>query len=102
MITIAKIETFVLKDSLDKNFFFSQWDYSERNICIVKITCDDGTYGWGEGYGPAKIVEAGINFFKNILIGENPIHNELIWSKMYRKSLDFARRGVLVLSLIHI
>ena len=99
MITIAKIESFVLKDSLDTNFFFSQWDYSERNICIVKITCDDGTYGWGEGYGPAKIVEAGINFFKNILIGENPIHNELIWSKMYRKSLDFARRGVLVASI---
>ena len=98
MTTIAKIETLCFR-SLDKNFFYSQWDYSERNICIVKITCDDGTYGWGEGYGPAKIVEAGINFFKNILIGENPIHNELIWSKMYRKSLDFARRGVLVASI---
>jgi|TARA_B100001093_G_scaffold517698_1_gene600061 D-galactarolactone cycloisomerase len=99
MVKITNIETYVLKDSLDKNFFFSQWSYSERSICIVKITCDDGTYGWGEGYGPAKIVESGIDFFKKFLIGENPINNEVIWTKMYRKSLDFARRGVLVASI---
>jgi D-galactarolactone cycloisomerase len=99
MAKISNIETYVLKDSLEKNFFFSQWNYSERNICIVKITCDDGTYGWGEGYGPAKIVESGINFFKNLIIGENPINSDLIWSKLYRKSLDFARRGVLVASI---
>ena len=99
MAKISNIETYVLKDSLEKNFFFSQWNYSERNICIVKITCDDGTYGWGEGYGPAKIVESGINFFKNLIIGENPLNSDLIWSKLYRKSLDFARRGVLVASI---
>ena len=96
---INNIETFVLKDSLEKNFFFSQWGYDERSICIVKVSCDDGTYGWGEGYGPAEIVESGINFFKKFLIGENPINNEVIWYKMYRKSLDFARRGVLVASI---
>ena len=33
------------------------------------------------------------------MIGENPINNEVIWYKMYRKSLDFARRGVLVASI---
>ena len=48
MTTISKIETYVLKDTLEKSFFFSQWEYSERCICIVKITCSDGTYGWGE------------------------------------------------------
>ena len=105
MITISNIETFVLKDTLEKSFFFSQWEYSERCICIVKITCSDGTYGWGEGYGPALILESGIEFLKSQVIGQNPLHNEVIWNKMYRKTLDFARRGVLVasmLSLIHI
>ena len=48
MTKITNIETFVLKDTLEKSFFFSQWEYSERCICIVKITCSDGTYGWGE------------------------------------------------------
>ena len=99
MITISKIETYVLKDTLEKSFFFSQWEYSERCICIVKITCSDGTYGWGEGYGPANILESGIEFLKALVLGENPLHNEVIWNKMYRKTLDFARRGVLVASM---
>ena len=97
--TITNIETFVLKDTLEKSFFFSQWEYSERCICIVKITCSDGTYGWGEGYGPANILESGIEFLKAQVLGENPLHNEVIWNKMYRKTLDFARRGVLVASM---
>lgn len=99
MTTISKIETYVLKDTLEKSFFFSQWEYSERCICIVKITCSDGTYGWGEGYGPANILESGIEFLKAQVLGENPLHNEVIWNKMYRKTLDFARRGVLVASM---
>ena len=99
MTTISKIETHVLKDTLEKSFFFSQWEYSERCICIVKITCSDGTYGWGEGYGPANILESGIEFLKAQVLGENPLHNEVIWNKMYRKTLDFARRGVLVASM---
>ncbi|MCA0932503.1 mandelate racemase/muconate lactonizing enzyme family protein [Lutimonas saemankumensis] len=96
---IEKVETFVLKDKLSKSFFFSQWEYSERSICVVKITASDGTYGWGEGYGPAKILEEGVNFLKPIVIGSDPLKNELVWHQMYRKTLDYARRGILVSSM---
>ena len=96
---IEKIESYILKDKLSKSFFFSQWEYSERCICVVKITTLDGQYGWGEGYGPANVLEAGINLLKPIVIGKNPLENEVIWSDMYRKTLDFARRGILVASL---
>ncbi|MFL3661535.1 MAG: mandelate racemase/muconate lactonizing enzyme family protein [Polaribacter sp.] len=96
---IEKIESFILKDKLSKSFFFSQWEYSERCICIVKITTSDGQYGWGEGYGPANVLEAGINLLKPMVIGKNPLENEVIWSDMYRKTLDFARRGILVASM---
>ncbi|WP_452228482.1 MULTISPECIES: mandelate racemase/muconate lactonizing enzyme family protein [unclassified Lacinutrix] len=96
---IEKIETFVLKDKLSKTFFFSQWEYSERCICIVKVTASNGQVGWGEGYGPAAILEAGIQFLKPLVIGQNPLENEVIWSTMYRKTLDYARRGVLVASI---
>ncbi|MBC3759216.1 mandelate racemase/muconate lactonizing enzyme family protein [Hyunsoonleella sp. SJ7] len=96
---IKKIETFVLKDKLSKSFFFSQWEYSERCICIVKVTAKDGTYGWGEGYGPASVLEAGIKLLEPFVIGENALENEVIWNKMYRKTLDFARRGILVASM---
>lgn len=96
---IEKIETFVLKDKLSKSFFFSQWEYSERRICLVKVTASDGQYGWGEGYGPASVVEAGIKLLEPALIGLSPLDNEVVWNKMYRKTLDFARRGVLMASV---
>ncbi|TCI90403.1 mandelate racemase/muconate lactonizing enzyme family protein [Tenacibaculum sp. M341] len=97
--TIEKIETFILKDKLSNSFFFSQWEYAERCICVVKITASNGQYGWGEGYGPAPILKAGVDFLKSHLIGKNPLENEVIWNHLYRKTLDYARRGVLVASI---
>ena len=97
--TIDKIETYILKNTLSKSFFFSQWEYSERCICVVKVTASNGEYGWGEGYGPANVLEAGIELLKPIIIGLDPLENEVIWNQMYRKTLDFARRGTLVASM---
>ncbi len=97
--TIDKIEAFVLKDTLSQSFFFSQWEYAERCICIVKVTASNGEYGWGEAYGPATMVEAGIKLLEPTVIGENPLENEVIWNKMYRKTLDFSRRGVYMASV---
>ncbi|TMM55770.1 mandelate racemase/muconate lactonizing enzyme family protein [Maribacter algarum] len=96
---IAKVETFVLSNQLKETFFFSQWAYSERRICIVKITTNNGKVGWGEGYGPADVIKAGIQMVTPLIIGENPLQNETLWYKMYRKTLDFARRGVLAASI---
>jgi len=95
-IKIKSIESFLLSDKLKQSFFFSQWEYAERRICIVKITSDSGHVGWGEGYGPASVVKAGIEFFEPFVLDQNALENERIWSIMYRRSLDFARRGVLV------
>ena len=96
---IIKVETFVLSNQLKNAFFYSQWAYNERRICIVKITTDEGICGWGEGYGPADVIRAGINLVTPLLIGENPLENETLWYKMYRKTLDYARRGVLAASI---
>ncbi|GAF02145.1 mandelate racemase/muconate lactonizing enzyme family protein [Saccharicrinis fermentans] len=93
---VTSIESFILSDTLKESFYFSQWEYCERQICIVKITCDDGHVGWGEGYGPAKLVKAGIEHLTPYVLGQNPLQTETIWSIMYRRTLDFARRGILV------
>lgn len=93
---IKSIESFVLSDKLKESFYFSQWEYSERRICIVKITSDSGHVGWGEGYGPAGVIKAGVEHLAQFIIGMNPLENETIWSTMYRRTLDYARRGVLV------
>lgn len=96
---IEKIETYILKDKLSKSFFFSQWEYSERRICVVKVIASNGQYGWGEGYGPASVLEAGVKLLEPMVTGHNPLENEVIWNNMYRKTLDFARRGILVASM---
>ena len=88
---IKSIESFILTDKLKKSFYFSQWEYSERRICIVKVTSDTGHVGWGEGYGPADIIKAGIEHLTPFVIGKNPLETETIWSIMYRRTLDFAR-----------
>ena len=96
---ISKIETYVLSNKLDQSFFFSQWSYNERRICVVKITTDEGVYGWGEGYGPADVIQKGIALLEPLLMGKNPLENESLWFEMYRKTLDFARRSVLFASI---
>ena len=93
---IVSIESYIVSDKLKESFYFSQWEYSERQICIVKVTSDSGHVGWGEGYGPAQLVRAGISHLTPFVIGENPLKTETVWSTMYRRTLDFARRGILV------
>ncbi|MFZ1749399.1 MAG: mandelate racemase/muconate lactonizing enzyme family protein [Saprospiraceae bacterium] len=93
---IVSIESFVLSDTLEQSFYFSQWEYKERRICLVKVTSDTGHVGWGEGYGPAGIIKAGIEHLTPFIMGQNPLETETIWSIMYRRTLDYARSGVLV------
>lgn len=93
---IKSIETFVLSDKLKQSFYFSQWEYAERVICIVKVTSDTGHVGWGEGYGPAQVIQAGIRHLSPFVLGRNPLETESIWATMYRRTLDFARRGIMV------
>lgn len=92
---IAKIEPYIIVHKLETPFYFSQWQYDTRKICIVKVTLEDGTYGWGEGYGPANVIKAGIEFFTPFLIGKDALGHEILWQEMYRRSLDYARSGTL-------
>ncbi|MEO1011795.1 MAG: mandelate racemase/muconate lactonizing enzyme family protein [Bacteroidota bacterium] len=92
---IAKIEPFIIVHKLETPFYFSQWEYDCRKICIVKITLEDGRYGWGEGYGPANVIKSGITFFTPFLLGKDALGHEILWQEMYRRSLDYARSGTL-------
>jgi len=96
---VERVETFVVRQKLVTPFYFSQWEYDERKVCLVKITAADGTYGWGEGYGPAAVVQAGIGYLTPQVVGRDPLHEATIWQEMYRRSLDYGRRGVLLASL---
>jgi D-galactarolactone cycloisomerase len=96
---IKKIEPIIVSQTLKESFHFSQWEYHTRTICLVKITSENGTYGWGEGYGPARLVKAGVEFFNQFIVGMNALDHEVVWQHMYLRSLDYARRGVLLAAL---
>lgn len=96
---IERIEAFVAEERLDTPFYFSQFGFDRRQICLVRVTAADGTYGWGEGYGPANVIRAGVEFLTPLVLGEDPLQVETIWNKMHLRVLDYARRGVLVAAI---
>jgi len=96
---IQRIEPFVVRHELREAFAFSQWEYRTREICLVRVTAEDGTYGWGEGYGPAQVVRAGIEFLAPLVVGRDPLAHELLWQALFRRSYDYARQGVLTAAL---
>jgi D-galactarolactone cycloisomerase len=93
---IVRIEPFVVSQRLQKPFSYSQWEYDRRTVCIVRVTADDGTYGWGEGYGPAIVIRAGIEFLAPLLLDRDPLANGALWEAMQVRVADFARRGILM------
>ncbi|MCY3797630.1 MAG: mandelate racemase/muconate lactonizing enzyme family protein [Chloroflexi bacterium] len=96
---IERIEAYVVEQELDTPFYFSQFEFRSRQICMVKVVAEDGSYGWGEGYGPATVVKAGVEFLSPLVLGEDPLQVEAIWQKMHLRALDYARRGVLVAAI---
>jgi D-galactarolactone cycloisomerase len=96
---IREIRTYVVRQQLDEPFFFSQWEQTQRAVCLVQVITDEGLHGWGEGYGPAEVVAAGVRFFAPFLQDQDPLQNATLWQSMYRRSLDYARRGVLLAAL---
>ena len=96
MPTITAIECHVVEQRLAQAVGFSQWNYERRSACLVKVVAADGTYGWGEGYGPAGVVRAGVEMLRPLLLGQNPVSTGMLWQLLYLRTLDYARSGVLM------
>src|SRR6266702_820002 len=76
---------------------------SSNDSVLVRIRSDDGLEGVGEADSSPEVVKAIVDapFSHNIacglrqlLIGENPLDNERLWQKMYRKTMYFGRTAV--------
>ncbi len=81
---ITKLETFHVKP---------RW-------LFLKITTDDGLVGWGEPIveGRARTVEMAVKELEPVLVGQNPLENERLWTEMYRGT--FYRGGPVLVSAI--
>jgi galactonate dehydratase len=64
---------------------FTPW-VGHRNQLLVKVTTEDGIYGWGESglSGRERAVIGAIEHYREFLIGRDPRQAGALWQEMYR------------------
>jgi galactonate dehydratase len=64
---------------------FTPW-VGHRNQLLVKVTTEDGIYGWGESglSGRERAVVGAIEHYREFLIGRDPRQAGALWQEMYR------------------
>jgi D-galactarolactone cycloisomerase len=98
---ISAVEVAVLRHPLSKPFGFSQWWFEARTCCLVMVGTDDGLVGYGECYGPPEPIKALIDslYTPTILIGADPLDNEVLWERMYNRMRDYGQKGLAVAAI---
>lgn len=96
---IATVATHVLSADLSQPFHWSFNGTSVRSSCIVEITADDGTTGWGECFGPARLNAAIIDAYAPYLIGQDALATELHWQTLYNQFRDQGQKGLAITAL---
>ena len=93
---ISAVRTHVLEAPLSEPFGWSFSATAVRASCLVEITADDGTTGWGECYGPARINATIVEALKGRLIGRDPRATDVIWMDLYNHFRDYGQKGVVI------
>lgn len=70
------------------SFRFHQW-------LTCEITTDDGTIGIGNAaLAPSLVKKAIDDYYRPLVIGEDPFDYAYIWEKMYRRTHAWGRKGI--------
>jgi D-galactarolactone cycloisomerase len=96
---IADIQTHLLEHTLDTAFESASMRFTKREHVLVEITCDDGTTGWGECLGPARLNAAVVAAYAPHLIGRSPLDTEILWQELYNLLRDQGQRGLTMTAL---
>jgi D-galactarolactone cycloisomerase len=96
---IRDIKTYVLEARLDEPFAYSQAWYETRGACLVEIVGDDGTSGWGEAFGPARLTAPIVEYYKPLLVGEDALATERHWQTLYNRLRDHGQKGLAIEAL---
>jgi D-galactarolactone cycloisomerase len=96
---IAEVRTHVLEARLSQPFSWSFNRTDLRSTCLVEIICEDGTSGWGECFGPARLNAAIIAAYRPILVGEDALATERHWQTLYNQFRDQGQKGLAITAL---
>ncbi len=91
---IADVKTYVLDARLAEPFAYSQAWYERRGAMLVEIVAEDGTSGWGEAFGPARLTAAIVQHYRPLLIGADALATEAIWQSLYNMLRDHGQKGL--------
>ena len=81
---------------------------SSQDVVLLRVRTDDGLEGIGEADASPEVVKAIVDApyshniacgLREILIGENPLENERLWQKMYRRTQYFGRTSVTIAAM---
>lgn len=68
-----------------------------RHLCLVKITADDGTVGWGEAVTQfpeaSPAVKAIIDGMAEDVVGRDAVHTDAIWHDLKNRAWWYGYRG---------
>jgi D-galactarolactone cycloisomerase len=98
-VRIAAVNAHVLEAKLSEPFAWSFNRTDVRASCLVEIVAEDGTTGWGECFGPARLNAAVVKAFSRLLIGEDALATERIWQSIYNGFRDQGQKGLAVTAL---
>jgi L-alanine-DL-glutamate epimerase-like enolase superfamily enzyme len=94
---IADIRTIALSYKCDPPYASASGVQSRRGALLVEIETDDGIVGIGEagmgGGSTATVIEKDL---KPALIGQDPLMIEGLWQRMFHKTRQYGRRGVVM------
>lgn len=94
---VRDVHSYVVSHKLSAPFGFSQWWYERREVLLVEVVTDEGISGWGEAYGPARVIEAAVSqFFRPLIIGRPAEDPEALWQALYNRSCDYGRKGIML------
>ena len=96
---IRDVKTYVLDAALAEPFAYSQAWYERRGACLVEIVGEDGTSGWGEAFGPARLTAPIVRFYRDLLIGADALATEAIWQTLYNRLRDHGQKGLAIEAL---
>ena len=94
---IADIRTIALSCKVDPPYASAAGVQAQRAALLVEIETDNGIVGIGEaGIGAgvtASVIEKSL---KPLLVGEDPLLIEFLWQKMFARTRQYGRRGLVM------
>src|SRR5579862_1191755 len=94
---IAAIRTTLLSCSVDPPYASAAGVQSRRGGLIVEVETDEGIVGIGEsGLGGGATATVIAKDLAPLLVGEDPLMIEGLWQRMFHRTRQYGRRGIVM------